>query len=134
MAATLLQRDRHAQLEAAKSQAKNQAKSQVESQTASKACLRLRVDGDIGVRAAHFPRSSVAKSAEFLHVWMRQQRAQRTGTARHLDPWQRQAAHKVQGKRRCGRSWLLAEDARLAGKGGTESEYGVEAKEKDAFW
>ena len=40
---------------------------------------------------------------------------------------------KAQGKRRCGRSsLLLAEEARLAGKGGTE--HGVGAKEKDAFW
>ena len=74
-----------------------------------------------------------AKPVKALHVWVREQRAQRTCAARHLDPWQRRAAHKARGKRRCGRSPLLtapivplAEEARLAGEGGAEHD--VEGK------
>lgn len=77
--------------------------------------------------------SVLATSLAAAHVWMRQQRAQRACAARHLDPWQRWAAHQARGKRRCGRSPLLttpivplAEEARLAGKGSAEQ--GAEGK------
>lgn len=69
------------------------------------------------VRPASFAAAFAAKSADFLHVWMRQQRAQRTGTAWHLDPWQRQGPGK-----KALRSKLAADSNsanRNVGRGGT---------------